>query len=376
MTHLWTALAVASAAAVMALLLGDRLRRRRDEAQAYLKGVRSVISGDPDAAIEALSDAARLGHPEAVETYLALGALFRREGDFARAVRLHRNMLMGPDLPAPRRPEVERELAEDYRHSGMLAEAAEIYERLAPEDREARAGLRDVRVEQGDLAGAVELQRGLGNGTPGGPDPILAHLLAARAREVLERAPAQAVELAREARRAHEGSADAWLAVAEAEGAAGAGGPALEALGRALELDPRCALPGSSAVRLAPDREAVVRLLEARLAERPDDAALHVLYARALDRAGRRPEAYVATRRALEHDHTGEVTFALRELMRSERGSEAGRRAGPEEMAARYDLLVAALLRRGKAPRGGRCGADAPGRTWRCRRCGAWDSFA
>jgi lipopolysaccharide biosynthesis regulator YciM len=125
-----------------------------------------------------------------------------------------------------------------------------------------------------------------------------------------------------------------------------------------------------------PEREGAVRFLEERLAARPEDAGLHVLHARALDRAGRRPEGYVAVRRALDLDTTGEVTFALRELMRSERAEGAEARAGPEELAARYDLLVAALLRRGKAPRCGRCGADAPGRTWRCRRCGAWDSFA
>src|SRR5512142_1998411 len=130
----WLAVAILCLLAALAIFLGERLRRRREEAQAYLKGVRSMISDDSDAAIEALSDAARLGSPEAVETYLALGTLFRREGDFARAVRLHRNMLMGPDLPAARRPEVERELAEDYRRSGMLLEAAEIYQRLAPGD--------------------------------------------------------------------------------------------------------------------------------------------------------------------------------------------------------------------------------------------------
>ena len=156
MTHLWIVLAAGSFAAVVAILAADRLKRRRDEAQAYLKGVRSIVSGDPDAAIAALSDAARLGTPEAVDTYLALGALFRREGDLARAVRLHRNMLLGPDLDPARRPEVERELAEDYRRSGMLAEAAELYEGLEvgegyfwvlqsnlEDDREYRYGLTD-----------------------------------------------------------------------------------------------------------------------------------------------------------------------------------------------------------------------------------------
>ena len=54
MTALWIAAAAASFAAAAAIVLADHLRRRRDEAQAYLKGVRSVISGDPDAAVEAL----------------------------------------------------------------------------------------------------------------------------------------------------------------------------------------------------------------------------------------------------------------------------------------------------------------------------------
>lgn len=367
MTHVWVAVAVASLAAVMALLLGERLRRRRDEAQAYLKGVRSVISGDPDAAIEALSDAARLGSPEAVETYLALGALFRREGDFARAVRLHRNMLMGPDLPAARRGEVERELAEDYRRSGMLVEAALIYERLAPADAVAAAGLRDVRVEQGDLAAAAQIQRGLGGG-PGG-DPVLAHLLAAQARESLPHDPDRARALAHEALAAHPRSADAWLALAEGEAAAGVSGPALAAAGRGLEADPRAAFHAWPALGAVPDRGGVVRFLEALLVDRREEAALHVLHARALNRAGRRPEAFGALRRALDQDRDGDVTFALRELLRSERTAE------PAELAARHDLLVVALLRRGRAPRCTRCGADAPSRSWRCRRCGAFDSF-
>jgi lipopolysaccharide assembly protein B len=366
-TALWTAVAVAALAAVITLLLGDRLRRRRDEAQAYLKGMRSVLSGDPDAAIEALSGAARLGSPEAVETYLALGALFRREGDLARAVRLHRNMLMGPGLPAARRPEVERELAEDYRRSGMLAEAAEIYQRLGPGDPAATAGLRDVRVEQGEYAAAVELQRRLGGGEKGGA--VLAHLLAAQARALLPGGLDQAGTLAREALATCPGSADAWLTQAQVSAAAGREAEVLAEVGRALDADPRSATLAWPPVAELRDREAVLRFLEARVAARPDDAALHVLLARTLSRAGRRPEAFAAVRRALDNDRTGEVTFQLREVLRADQTAE------PDELEARHDLLVAALLRRGRAPRCSQCGADAPERSWRCRRCGAYDSF-
>jgi lipopolysaccharide biosynthesis regulator YciM len=364
-TALWIAIAAGAFAAVAGILAADR-RRRRDEAQAYLKGVRSVISGDPDAAIAALSDAARLGTPEAIETYLALGALFRRTGDLARAIRLHRNMLLGPALDAAARAEVERELAEDYRRSGMLAEAAEIYVKLAATDRAAAEGLRDVRAEQGDLAAAVEVQRSL---VSGGPDPVLAHLLAARARAAIPEDPGRAAELATEALAGDPASADAFLALAEAEGARGDVAAALAAVGRALDADPRAAVLAWPALSGTADARAAAAFVRARIAARPGDAALHLLEARALGRAGETAEAMAVLARALELDRTGEVTVAMRELLRE---AEA---PGPHDLAARHDLLVAALLRRARPLRCGRCGAETAARAWRCRRCGAFDPY-
>ena len=371
MTEGWAAVAAASLA-VVAALLADRLRRRRDEAQAYLKGVRSVISGDPDAAIEALSDAARLGTPEAVDTYLALGQLFRREGDLARAVRLHRNMLLGPALDPARRGEVERELAEDYRRSGMLHEAADLYRRLAPTDSAAAEGLRDVLIDQGDLAGAIAVQRAAGRA---GADPVLAHLLAAEARAAVPRNAAAALALAREALdviaavEARGARADALLALAEASGAGGDVPGALEAAARALDAEPASAALAWPALAAVPDPGAAVALHEERLSAEPADAVLHYLLGRALHRAGRDPEALTAVRRALELDRTGDATLAMRELLREAASPPAA------ELPVRHDLLLAALRRRARPPRCMRCGADAPGRAWRCKRCGTFDPY-
>jgi lipopolysaccharide biosynthesis regulator YciM len=363
-TALWIALAAGSFLALAAVLVVDR-RRRRDEAQAVLKGVRSVISGDRDAAIEALSDAARLGTPEAVDTYLALGALFRRDGDLARAIRLHRNMLLGPALDPLRRPEVERELAEDYRRSGMLAEAGDLFARLAPSDALAAAGLRDVRFEQGDLAGAVEVQRRLGSGLP---DPVLAHLLASWSRDAGPD-PRRAAALARQALEADPASADAHLAEAEARALAGEVAPALDAAGRALDADPRAAVLAWPALVRIPDVAAVEGFVRARAAGRGADAGLRLLHARALVHLGRRVEALEAARAALALDRTGEVTVAMRELLR------AAEAPGPEDLAARHELLVAALLRKARPIRCARCGAETAARAWRCKRCGAFDCY-
>jgi lipopolysaccharide biosynthesis regulator YciM len=364
----WLVAGILCFVVAVALFLGERLRRRRVEAQAYLKGVRYVLSDDPDAAIEALSDAARLGSPEAVETYLALGALFRRTGDLAHAIRLHKNMLMRPGLDPDRRAEVERELAQDYRRGGMLDEAAEVFRALAERgDRAAAECLRDVLVDQGDLERAAQLQRALDGAAD---DPILAHLLAALARAEVASDPRRARETARAAVGASPRSADAHLALAEAEGAAGDRAAAAAAFGAALDADPGAALLAWPALVALGDPAAALELVDGRIGRSPGAAALHLLRGRLLHAAGRNADAVASLRKALDLDTTGEVTLAMRDLLREAPAP------GPEELAARHDLMVSALLRRARPVRCRRCGAEAPVRAWRCRRCGAFDSFA
>jgi lipopolysaccharide biosynthesis regulator YciM len=363
----WLVLAVISLGFALALV-ADRLLRRRKEAQAYLKGVRYVLSDDPDAAIEALSDAARLGSPEAVETYLALGALFRRTGDLARAIRLHRNMLLRPGLDPERRREVERELAHEYRRGGMREDAIAAYRALAADgDRAATEGLRDVLVETGRLGEAAEVQRRLGSG---GEDTLLAHLLAAKARAELarDREAGRAAALAAVA--AAPRSADALLALAEAQGAAGRAGDAAEAIAAALDEDPTSALLAWPALAAAGEPGVALGVVDARLARSPGDPALHFLRGQLLQATGRSREALPALWRALECDTTGEVTLALRDLLRD---ADA---PAPDELAARHDLMRAALLRKTRPMRCTRCGAEAATRPWRCSRCGAFESFA
>ena len=379
-------LVIALGLAVVAAVLGVRLRRRREEAQAYLKGVRSMISDDPDAAIEALSDAARLGTPEAVETYLALGQLLRRTGDLTRAIRLHRNMLHRPGLDPSRRAEVERELGDDYRRAGMLAEAAEAFRGRARQgDAAAAQGLRDVLVEQGRLEEAVEVHR------ERCPEDRrqLAHLLATLVRGRLATGAPGALEVAREAAAADPTCADALLARAEAEVAAGELEGAAASVREALARAPAAALLAWPALSALPS-DAALALVDAALeagaappgapgtassppgapgVATPDDPRLRTLRGRLLAREGRGGEALAELRRAMDLDADGEVTFALRELLRDAATPR------PEELPARHDLMVAALLRQVRPLRCRGCGGGSPTRAWRCPRCGAFDAY-
>ena len=358
-------LLIAAGLAAVAGYLAYRLKRRREEAKAYLKGVRSMISDDPDAAIEALSDAARLGSPEAIETYLALGELFKREGDLTRAIRLHRNMLHKPGLAAGRRAEVERALADDYRRAGMLADAAEAYRALATAgDAVAAAGLRDVLVDQKRFDEALRVHRERCTADP----RLLAHLLAARSRSERDAEEDGALEHAREAVLVDPGCADAQLALSEAQAAAGDGEGAVASVERALLASPAAALLAWPALQALPADRADAALDRA-LSGRPGDARLLTLRGRLRVRDGRPAEAVAPLRQALEADRDGEVTLALRELLRQSAPP------GPGELAGRHDLMAAALLRSAGLLRCTHCGGGAAVRAWRCPRCGTFDAY-
>lgn len=359
----WLLLAFLLLAGAFALL-ADMLLRRQKQARAYLQGVRYVLSDDPDAAIEALSDAARLGSPAAVETYLALGALFRRTGDLARAIRLHRNMLMRPGLDPARRREIEMELAHDYRRGGMLEEALAAYRSLAETgDSGAKEGLRDVLIDLDRFAEAAEVQRQI---SPEGEDPFLSHLLAAQARSELKVDKVEALRAARAAIAAAPRSPDGLLALAEAQASSGLAEEARSAVAAALDEDPSAALLAWPALAILGDPARSLELVEGRLARGPGDAFLHYLRGRLLHELGRSHEAIASLRRALDLDATGEIALAMRDLLQQT--------PAPEDLAARHHLMVAVLLRQVRPFRCCRCGAEAPTRGWRCRCCGAFES--
>jgi tetratricopeptide (TPR) repeat protein len=211
-------LGLTAAGALMALVLAlSRKGRTEDEARAYLAGFRYVLSDDPDAAIAELARAAQL-NKQTLETYFALGALFRRKGDLDRAIRLHQNMLLRPGLM----PEVRRRaliaLAVDYRRSGLSGRAQEELEKVLseePAEREALVQLRQIHEDAGQWERAAELQARLVE-MDGQGQAILAHHLAEHSRPKRSSAPEEALAEARRAVELCPSSADAQLALGEA----------------------------------------------------------------------------------------------------------------------------------------------------------------
>ena len=78
----------------------------------YFRGLNLLLNDQHDKAIDAFIEVVKLDS-ETIELHHALGNLFRRRGEFDRAVRMHTHLLNRADLPARERSLALAELGQD-----------------------------------------------------------------------------------------------------------------------------------------------------------------------------------------------------------------------------------------------------------------------
>jgi lipopolysaccharide biosynthesis regulator YciM len=95
----------------------------------YFKGLNFLLNEQPDQAIEAFLEAARVD-PETTELHFTLGSLFRRRGETDRAIRMHQHLIERDALDATQRLFALSELGQDYLKAGLLDRAEDIFLKL------------------------------------------------------------------------------------------------------------------------------------------------------------------------------------------------------------------------------------------------------
>jgi len=97
----------------------------RQTPKAYFRGLNHLLNEQQDQAIDAFIEAVQ-GDPDTAELHFALGNLFRRRGDYDRAVRVHEHLLGRADINRKDRDRAQHALALDFLKAGLLdrAEAA------------------------------------------------------------------------------------------------------------------------------------------------------------------------------------------------------------------------------------------------------------
>jgi lipopolysaccharide biosynthesis regulator YciM len=150
--------------------------------KAYFKGLNFLLNEQQDQAIDAFIEAVQRD-PDTSELHFALGNLFRRRGEYERAVRVHDHLLSRGDLSLADRQRAQHALALDYLKAGLLdrAEAALLKLEGTPFEAQARLALLANYERSRDWPQAAQIAQKLAQSNQGSFNDRLAHYLCEQA---------------------------------------------------------------------------------------------------------------------------------------------------------------------------------------------------
>ena len=187
-------------------------RDSRDAPRAYFKGLNLLLNEQQDKAIDAFIEAVQ-NDPDTTDLHFALGNLFRRRGEFERAVRVHQHLLQRGDLPAAERDRAQHALAQDFMKAGLFDRAEAAYAALEGSafDGEAKLALLSLYERSRDWQRAAQMAERLQQAGGASFASRIAHFWCELALEADQRgdrpaadaALSKALEVAPQAARAH-----------------------------------------------------------------------------------------------------------------------------------------------------------------------------
>jgi lipopolysaccharide assembly protein B len=174
-------------------------RDQRENPKAYFKGLSLLLNEQQDKAIDAFIEAVQ-NDPDTAELHFALGNLFRRRGEFERAVRVHEHLLARADLKPEERDRAQRALAQDFMRAGLFDRAEAAWHKLEGTgfDAEARLALLSLHERSRDWSRAQEMASVLESRGVGSFASRLAHYHCELAQEADKRKDDAAADLALE----------------------------------------------------------------------------------------------------------------------------------------------------------------------------------
>ena len=138
-----------------------RMENRRAP-KAYFKGLNFLLNEQQDQAIDAFIEAVQ-NDPDTSELHFALGNLFRRRGEYERAVRVHEHLLSRGDLTNADRQRAQHALALDFLKAGLLDRAEDALRKLdnTPFENQAQLALLAIYERSREWPQAAEVARKL-----------------------------------------------------------------------------------------------------------------------------------------------------------------------------------------------------------------------
>lgn len=162
------------------------LSESRTLPRGYFKGLNFLLNEQPDKAIDAFIEIVKLD-PETIDMHFALGNLFRRRGETERAIRVHQNLLLRPDLPQEQKNHAQYELGQDYLKAGLLDRAEETFTVLLDTQygAQARRALLEIYQREKEWPRAIEAAIALQESGAGGRQKEIAQFYCELAQDAL-----------------------------------------------------------------------------------------------------------------------------------------------------------------------------------------------
>jgi lipopolysaccharide assembly protein B len=347
----------------------------RQAPKAYFKGLNHLLSDQQDQAIDAFIEAVQ-SDPDTSELHFALGNLFRRRGEYERAVRVHEHLLSRGDLTQADRDRAQHALAQDFLRAGLLDRAEAALSNLEGTrfESEARLALLAIYERSRDWDHAGDIAAKLEGAGQGSFAVRRAHYLCERAQAAAaSQQTSQAQALLREAMGLAPQAARAPLALAKLMQSQGQAVQALQLLQEHLAHHPAAAAlaaaPLQELAQITGRHAEVAGLLKKLYEQTPSLDVLDALVAMQTQSAGASAAAQSEAR-----------DWYVRHLEQAPSLVAAAHWIAGEKLEhEQFHPLVQRALDHAVKPlqryRCAACGFEAQQYFWQCPGCQSWDSF-
>jgi lipopolysaccharide biosynthesis regulator YciM len=343
-------------------------REQQESPRAYFKGLNLLLNEQQDKAIDAFIEAVQ-HDPGSSDLHFALGNLFRRRGEFERAVRVHEHLLQRADLGAGERQRAQYALAQDFMKAGLFDRAQAAFEALdgTPFETEARLALLGLHERARDWPAAADVAARLERSGTGSFAHRIAHHHCEMALQADDRGHAADADAAlAKARDIAPAAPRPWLQTGQRAFAAGRHADALQAWNELRRRAPQAfalvAQDHARAALAAGQAEAARQTLQQAYDEQPSTDLLRAIVLLDPAPAERRQRLALHLQ---QHPTLGAATELLAEPPQD---WADGALPGLKQAVAR----AARPLQRYRCAA---CGFEAQHHFWQCPGCLSWDSY-
>ena len=342
--------------------------------KSFFKGIQFLLSDDRDQAIEEFTKSVQV-NSNTIETYVALGNLYRSKGDIDRAIRIRQNIILRPNIDEQIKIRALVDLGKDYRKGGFLNRALKAFIQVTqkrPNDTETLEEVERIYEELKDWNNAYITRQKIAKISKRDFSHILAHYLVENGKICQEEGDLnRAKSFFGKAISAHKGCVDAYLHLGDLFFAREEYEKAISTWKKVVKIAPRFTFLAYRRLEGAYSRMKNLKPVENFLKEcarSHSDAFTHMALARYLHNENDLNGALKEAENALKLDPTfwearrfkGEILVSL--------GKE-------KEIAADYVEILSLLNMPYLRFQCSQCGFEPGDLQWKCPQCNMWDTI-